>query len=100
VYGIPHQVFPIKGNLIRTWWEITRGKNKYLSFKRGMIWNVDDMNEGHITLFRESRIDQILHWCDHFFNYRSKRMHSNDEKRCFTLDKGAKVRRGSRRQNH
>jgi hypothetical protein len=92
---MPHQVIPIEGNLIRTWRESTQGKNKYLLLRRGRIWDADDMNEGHITLFRESRIDQSLHWCDHFFNYRLKRMHSNGDKRCLTLDKCGEVRKGS-----
>jgi hypothetical protein len=85
---MPHQVVPIEGNLVRTWRESIRGKNKSLLFRRERIWNVDDMTERCITLFRESRVDQRLHWCGHFFNYRLKRMRGNGGKRRFLLDKG------------
>jgi hypothetical protein len=36
-YGMPHQVVPIEGNLVGTWREIIRGKNKSLSFRRRRI---------------------------------------------------------------
>ena len=97
---MPHQVIPIVGNLVRTWRESIRGKNKYLSFRRGRVWNVDDMDERCVILFRESRVDQRLHWCGHFFNYRLKRMRSNGGKRHFTLNKGGEVGRRWDRWNH
>jgi hypothetical protein len=97
---MPHHVVLIKGDFLRTWRESIWGKNKSLSFRRGRIWNVDDMTKRCVTLFRKSRIDQRLHWCGHLFNYRSKRMYSNKDKRRFTLDKGGKVERGLRWWKH
>ena len=54
---MPHQVVPIEGNFVRTWRESIRGKNKSLLFRRGRVWNVDDMVERCVILFRESRVD-------------------------------------------
>jgi hypothetical protein len=48
------------------------------------------MNEGCIALYTESGIDQRLHWYDHLFRSRLKRMHG-DRYRIF--DNGGEVRR-------
>ena len=95
-----HQVVPIKRNLVRTWREIIQRKNKSLLFRTGKTWHVDDVAERCVILFRESKVDQRLHWCGHFFNYRLKRMHSNDSKRRFTLNKGGEFGRRFRGWNH
>jgi hypothetical protein len=58
------------------------------------------MTERCIILFRESRVDQRLHWCGHFFNYRLKRMHINGGKIRLPLDKGGEVGRKLHRWNH
>jgi hypothetical protein len=76
------------------------GREKSLSFRRCRIRNVDDMVEGCITLHKESRIDQRLHWYDHFFNSRLKRMHDNRDRGHITLDNGGEVRRGLQRHYH
>jgi hypothetical protein len=44
------------------------------------------MVERCITLYKESRIDQRLHWYDHFFNTRLKRMHDSRGRGHITLD--------------
>ena len=95
-----HYIVLIEGNLIRTWRESIRVKNKSLLFRRGRVWNVDDKAESYVILFRESRVEQRLHWCGHFFNYRLKRMRSSGGKRHFTFNKGGEVGRRLRRWNH
>jgi hypothetical protein len=44
-------------------------------------------------LYKESGIDQRLHWYDPLFNSRLKRMHDNRDRGHITLDNGGEVRR-------
>jgi hypothetical protein len=60
------------------------------------VLNVDDTTGGCITLFRDSRFEHKWHQRGHFFNYRLKRMHGNEGRRCFTLRGGGEVRGKSR----
>jgi hypothetical protein len=51
------------------------------------------MVEGCITLHKESRIDQRLHWYEHLINSRLKRMSDNRDRGHTTLDDKGVVRR-------
>jgi hypothetical protein len=46
-----------------------------------------------ITLHKEGRIDERLHWYYHFFNSRLKRVHDNRDRGHITLENGGVVKR-------
>jgi hypothetical protein len=85
-HWISHKIIPIKGNFSRTWRESTRGDENSLVFIRRVIRDANNMIEECITFQKESWTNQRLHWYDHFFNSRLKRMRDNKDRGHITLN--------------